>query len=186
MCGACGGGRSVPRWEDVLAPPTRGVLAARASAAGRLLDSGSGLRVRAWLSAGYLVADRVGRTVHAADLDSLWRAVAERGARPAGWRPLGGARTTEFVEPYGDRDLTAAAVWCAAVARTEPAAELELTLPDPARSRVVRVTIESGTVRATALDTPEPVTRVRIDGAGAAEAAHHLRARIPHTPGTRP
>ncbi|MFJ3146190.1 hypothetical protein ACIPJM_27565 [Streptomyces halstedii] len=177
----------MPRWEDVLAPPTRAVLAARAAAAGRLLEPASGLRVRAWLSAGYLVADRVGRTVHAADLDTLWRAVAERGARPAGWRPLGGVQTTEFVEPYDDdRDLTAAAVWCAAVARTEPDAHLELTLPDPARSRVVRVTIASGTVRATVLDAPEPVTRVRIDGAGAAEAAHHLSARTPDTPGTRP
>lgn len=187
MCGACGGGRSVPRWEDVLAPPTRSVLADRAARTGQLLDPGTGLRVRSWLSAGYLLSDRVGRTVHAADLDALWRAAAERGARPKGWRPLNGADTTVSVELPGGWDLAMAAVWCAAAARAAPAASLRLTLPDRAGDRVLGITIASGAVRATVLhgsgsspddsgpDGRAPVSVVLISGTGAADAARHLR-----------
>ncbi|MBQ0825242.1 hypothetical protein [Streptomyces tagetis] len=160
----------------MLAPPTRAVLAARAAAAGRLLEPASGLRVRAWLSAGYLLADRVGRTVHAADLDTLWRAAAERGARPAGWRPLGATPAADSVDLSGDWDLAAAGVWCAAVARAEPDAELEVTLPDPAGDRALRVTIAAGTVRAAPLDTADPPAYARIAGPGAGEAARHARA----------
>ncbi|MFE9173160.1 hypothetical protein ACFYNZ_27470 [Streptomyces kebangsaanensis] len=178
MCGACGAGRSVPRWEDVLARPSRPVLAARAARADRLLDGGAGLRVRPWLSAGYLLSDRVGRTVHAADLDTLWRAAGERGARPAGWRPLRGADATVPVEVPGGWDLAAAAVWCAAVARAEPDASLEVTLPDPGGARTLLVNIEYGAVRATALDGapdgPAPGAAILVRGAGAADAARHL------------
>ncbi|MEZ7002131.1 hypothetical protein [Streptomyces sp. AD55] len=166
----------MPRWEDVLAPPTRPVLAARAAAAGRLLEPASGLRVRAWLSAGYLLDDRVGRTVHAADLDTLWRAAADRGARPAGWRPLRATPAAERAGLPGTWDLAAAAVWCAAVARAEPDAELEITLPDPAAHRAVRVTIAAGTVRAAPLDPADPVPYARITGPGASEAARHVTA----------
>ncbi|MFE9309206.1 hypothetical protein ACFYM5_16125 [Streptomyces sp. NPDC006706] len=178
MCGACGAGRSVPRWEDVLAPPGRAVLAARAARAERLLGPGSGLRVRAWLSAGYLLGDRVGRTVHAADLDTLWRAAAERGARPAGRLSLRGPAATVPVEVPGGWDPATVAVWCAAVARTEPDASLEITLPDPAGARTVLVEIGSGAVRArvleTASDGPERGGAILFRGVGAAGAAHHL------------
>ncbi|GAB2781470.1 hypothetical protein GCM10027073_12580 [Streptomyces chlorus] len=178
MCGACGTGRSVPRWEDILAPPTRSVLAARAASTDRLLDGGSGLRVRSWLSAGYLLSDRVGRTAHAADLDALWRAAGERGARPKGWRPLRGADTTVSVEAPGGWDLAAAAVWFAAVARAEPDASLEVTLPDPGGARTLLVTIDSGVVGATAVadspDGPPPGATALVSGAGAVEAARHL------------
>ncbi|MEV0690814.1 hypothetical protein [Streptomyces sp. NPDC050388] len=177
----------MPRWEDVLAPPARSVLADRAARTGQLLDPGSGLRVRSWLSAGYLLSDRVGRTVHAADLDTLWRAAAERGARPRGWRPLGGADTTVSVELTGGWDLAAAAVWCAAAARSAPDASLRITLPDRAGDRVLGITLASGAVRATVLHGPgspagdsAPDGRVfgaavLISGTGAADAARHLR-----------
>ncbi|GED84212.1 hypothetical protein [Streptomyces sp. 6-11-2] len=180
MCGACGAGRSVPRWEDVLAPPGRAVLAARAARTERLLGPGSGLRVRAWLSAGYLLGDRVGRTVHAADLDTLWRAAAERGARPAGRLSLRGPAATVPVEVPGGWDPATVAVWCAAVARTEPDASLEVTLPDPAGARTVLVEIGSGAVRARVLeatsDGPERGGAILVRGVGAAGAARHLTA----------
>ncbi|MFB7569577.1 hypothetical protein [Streptomyces sp. NPDC056165] len=180
MCGACGAGRSVPRWEDVLAPPGRSVLAARAARTERLLGPGSGLRVRAWLSAGYLLGDRVGRTVHAADLDTLWRAAAERGARPAGRLSLRGPAATVPVEVPGGWDPATVAVWCAAVARTEPDASLEITLPDPGGTRTVLVEIGSGAVRARVLeatpDGPERGGAILVRGVGAAGAARHLTA----------
>ncbi|MFC5959164.1 hypothetical protein ACFP51_33460 [Streptomyces pratens] len=167
----------MPRWEDILAPPTRSVLAARAASTDRLLDGGSGRRVRSWLSAGYLLSDRVGRTAHAADLDALWRAAGERGARPKGWRPLRGADTTMSVEAPGGWDLAAAAVWFAAVARAEPDTSLEITLPDPAGARTLLVTIDSGAVRAVVVTDPPdgpPEATALVSGAGAAEAARHL------------
>ncbi|GAB3169497.1 hypothetical protein [Streptomyces incanus] len=179
MCGACGTGRSVPRWEDLLAPPTRPVLAARAASTGRLLDGGSGLRVRSWLSSGYLLSDRVGRTAHAADLDALWRAAQERGARPRNWRPLRGADTTVSVEAPGGWDLAAAAAWFAAAARAEPDTSLEITLPDPGGARTLLVTLASGAVRATAVtdlpNGPPPDATALVSGAGAAQAARHLK-----------
>lgn len=179
MCGACGTGRSAPRWEDTLAPPTRSVLAARAASTDRLLDGGSGLRVRSWLSAGYLLSDRVGRTTHAADLDTLWRTAWQRGARPKDWQPLEGADTTESVEAPGGWDLATTAVWFAAVARSQPDTSLEITLPDPDRARTLLVTIDSGTVRATVVtdsgDGPPPEAPAVVSGAGASIAARHLQ-----------
>ncbi|WP_406351026.1 hypothetical protein OHB56_40240 [Streptomyces sp. NBC_01635] len=178
MCGACGAGRSVPRWEDILAPPTRSVLAARAASTDRLLDGGCGLRVRSWLSAGYLLSDRVGRTTHAADLDTLWRAAGERGARPKDWRPLRGAETTVSVEAPGGWDLATAAVWFAAVARSQPDTSLEITLPDPGGARTLLVTIDSGAVGAVVVtdfgDGPPPEATAVVSGAGAVVAARHL------------
>ncbi|WP_445529267.1 hypothetical protein [Streptomyces cyslabdanicus] len=90
--------------------------------------------------------------MHAADLDTLWRAAVERGARPAGRRPLGGDSATVPVEAPGGRDPATVALWCAAVARTEPDASLELALPDPGGARTVLVEIGSSTVRARVLE----------------------------------
>jgi hypothetical protein len=82
------------------------------------------------------------------------------------------------VEVPGGWDLAAAAVWCAAVARAEPDASLEVTLPDPGGARTLRVNIEYGAVRPAALDGtpdgPAPGTAVLLSGAGAADAARHL------------
>ncbi|MFD0210631.1 hypothetical protein ACFVH9_16210 [Streptomyces hirsutus] len=144
----------------------------------RLLDGGFGLQVRSWLSAGYLLSDRVGRTTHAADLDTLWRAAGQRGARPKDWRPLRGADTTVSVEAPGGWDLATAAVWFAAVARSQPDTSLEITLPDPGGARTLLVTIDSGAVRATAVtdsgDGPPPEATAVVSGAGASMAARHL------------
>ncbi|MFB7113709.1 hypothetical protein [Streptomyces sp. NPDC056291] len=64
------------------------------------------------------------------------------------------------------------------MARTEPDASLEITLPDPGGTRTVLVEIGSGAVRARVLeatpDGPERGGAMLVGGVGAAGAARHL------------
>ncbi|MGW3512987.1 hypothetical protein [Streptomyces sp. NPDC000994] len=126
--------------------------------------------------------------MHAADLDTLWRAAAERGARPAGGLSLRGPAGTVPVEVPGGWDPATVAVWCAAVARTEPDTSLEITLPDPGRTRTVLVEIGSGAVRARVLEAapggPERGGAILVGGVGATGAARHLTAC--HLPASAP
>ncbi|MER6153464.1 hypothetical protein ACWCQB_35995 [Streptomyces hirsutus] len=82
------------------------------------------------------------------------------------------------VEAPGGWDLATAAVWFAAVARSQPDTSLEITLPDPGGARTLLVTIDSGAVRATAVtdsgDGPPPEATAVVSGAGASMAARHL------------
>jgi hypothetical protein len=124
--------------------PTRAALQARAAAAGRLLGAGARLRVRPWFAAGYLLADRVGRSTHVTELDSLWHTAGEWGAALPGWEPGSGDPVTVQVDLIPDPD--ALAVWLAAVAHLGRPDGLELRLSDPARDRTVVARLAPGTV----------------------------------------
>lgn len=196
MCGGCGTGRGLPRWEDRLEPATRRVLAARASVANRLLGP-TRLRVTAWGS-GYQVADGRGRSTLAADLDELWRTCAVRGTRLSGWAgpstpgdleeelgsPASDAleldtlerdtleRDTVVLDPRSSADRPLLGVWAAYVARLTP-------LPGPLRLVVpgsdggaLSLTIRRSGVEATPLPTGSAAAVV--SGAGAQAAAEHL------------
>jgi hypothetical protein len=176
MCGACGAGRSGPRWEDTLGGPTRAALQARAAAANRLLGADARLRVRAWFAVGYLVADRVGRSTHVTELDSLWQTARGWGATLPGWESGGGDPVTVHLDLPARSDPADVAVWLAAVAHLARPDALEVRLPDPDRDRTVVARVAPGAVdltvvpgAATGRMTPGSVT-----GAGAAEAARHL------------
>ncbi|MFE4423222.1 hypothetical protein [Streptomyces sp. NPDC056817] len=92
----------------------------------------------------------------------------------------GGPTATVPVEAPGGWDPATVAVWCAAVARTEPDGSLEITLPGPGGTRIVLVEIGSGAVRARVLeaapDGPERGGAIVVGGVGAAGAARHLTA----------
>jgi hypothetical protein len=166
MCGACGAGRSGPRWEDTLGRPTRLVLRARAAAADRLL--GARLRVTPWFATGYLLADRVGRSTHLTGLDSLWSTARGWGATLPGWDPGTDAATVRFDAPA---ETDAVAVWLAAVAHVVRPDALEVRIPDHAGDRTVVAHLAPGAVTVSVAHA-EPAGSVR--GAGAAEAARHL------------
>lgn len=175
MCGACGAGRSGPRWEDTLGGPTRTALQARAAAANRLLGAGSRLRVRAWFSVGYLIADRVGKSTHVTELDSLWDTARGWGATLPGWEPGGGDAVTVHLDIPAVSEVDAVAVWLAAVAHVARPDALEVRLPDPDRDRTVLARLTPGVVTVTVVpgDGAEAVAG-SMTGAGAAEAARHL------------
>ena len=176
MCGACGAGRSGPRWEDDLAMPTRTALQARAAAANRLLGAGSRLRVRPWFSVGYLLADRVGKSTHVTELDSLWHTARTWGATLPGWEHGSGGAVTTSLDVPAQCDLDAVAVWFAAVAHLVRPDELEVRLPDPGGDRtiVARVTPGAVAVSVAAADS----TAASMRGVGAMQAARHLRQHL--------
>ena len=173
MCGACGSGRGLPRWEDRLEPATRRVLAARAAVADRLLGHGR-LRVTAWGS-GYQVGDGRGRTLLAADLDELWRACGS-GAGPIRWPvPASDDETGIAVEldPEVTADRALVAVWSAYVARLAPLpGPLQLLLPDPDRGRTLDLSLRSSGVAVIILPTVR--TAAVLSGTAARAAAVHL------------
>jgi hypothetical protein len=149
MCGACGAGRSGPRWEDTLGRPTRVALNARAAAANRLLGAGARLRVRPWFSVGYLLADRVGRSTHVTELDSLWDTARGWGATLPGWTAGTGDAVTAGLDLPVPPDLDAVAVWLAAVAHLTRPDSLEVTVPDAAGDRAVVAQVGPGAVTVT-------------------------------------
>jgi hypothetical protein len=177
MCGGCGAGRSGPRWEDSLGGPTRTALQARAAAANRLLGAGARLRVRAWFSVGYLVGDRVGRSTHVTELDSLWQTARGWGATLPGWETGAGEPVT--VRPDVAFDPDAVAVWLAAVAHVARPESLELRLPDPVRDRTVLARVTPGLV---AVQITPGTVAGGMTGVGAAEAARHLHQHLAGAP----
>jgi hypothetical protein len=112
--------------------PTRPVLRARAAAAGRLLGAGSPLSVRPWFSAGYVLANRTGKSTHVSELDSLWSTARAWGAALPAFPDL--RETVSFALPA---HLDAVTVWLGAVAHLVRPSDLELRVPDPARDRTV-------------------------------------------------
>jgi hypothetical protein len=182
MCGACGAGRSGPRWEDTLGRPTRIALQARAAAANRLLGAGARLRVRPWFSVGYLLADRVGRSTHLTELDSLWDTARGWGATLPGWASGTGDAVTVDLDLPAPSDLDAVAVWLAAVAHLARPGFLEVRVPDPVGDRTVVAEVVAGAVTVTVapagVDTEPAGTAASVRGVGAAEAARHLREHL--------
>ncbi|MDQ1676705.1 MAG: hypothetical protein QOC93_1849 [Actinomycetota bacterium] len=175
MCGACGAGRSGPRWEDTLGMPTRAVLRARATEANRVLGVGARLRVRPWFSTGYLLADRVGRSTHVTELDSLWTTARGWGATLPGWE-AGSGDAVVYPDLPVRGALDAVAVWLAAVAHLARPDRLEVTLPDPTGERTVVARVAPGAVTLTAVPGRPAAATVR--GVGATEAARHLRRHL--------
>jgi hypothetical protein len=150
VCGACGSGRAVAPWEDVLAGAGPAERAARAGAAGRLL-TGRRLRVTPWRG-GYLLATATGATRPVVSLDELWAAVGRDGA------PHGEQRWARAPVPAG-WDLQAAAVWVAAAARagTITAAALPGGVVEFRDGGAAHVVPSSGTAEVGVLG-PEPET----------------------------
>ena len=176
MCGACGSGNGLPRWEDRLEPSNRRVLTARAALATRLLD-GNRLRVTAW-GTGYVLADGRGGSTVAPDLDALWRACARAGARMPGWS-TGTAEDVVELDPRLVAVPGLLTAWSAAVAHLAPSpGPLRLLLPDPRRDGWLRVEIGASTVR---VEVRHGAARIpALSGPGAASAAVHLaRAALP-------
>jgi hypothetical protein len=176
MCGACGAGRSGPRWEDTLGRPTRTALQVRAAAANRLLGAGSRLRVRPWFAVGYLLGDPVGRSTHVTELDSLWQTARGWGATLPGWEVGSGDAVTTYLDVPAWCDLDSVAVWLAAVAHLVRPDALEVRLPDPAGDRTIVARVAPGAVALTvaAMDS----AAASMGGVGATQAARHLRRHL--------
>jgi hypothetical protein len=183
MCGACGAGRSGPRWEDTLGRPTRVALHARAVAANRLLGAGSRLRVRPWFSVGYLLGDRVGRSTHVTELDSLWDTARGWGATLPGWTSGTGDSVAVDLDTPPLPDLDAVAVWLAAVAHLARPESLEVRIPDRAGDRTVEARVVPGAVTVTVARAGAAAS---MTGAGAAEAARHLHEHLAVAPSHLP
>lgn len=174
MCGACGTGRGLPRWEDRVEPATRRVLAARAAAANRLLDGGR-IRVTAW-GQGYQVSDGRGRTTLAADLDELGRTCGRGGARPARWEEPSAVEEAA-VDPRVAADLSLISVWAAWLAHlAPPPAPVRLLLPHGADG-ALQVDVRPGAVEVSVRHRHSAVAV--LTGPGARSAAEHL-ARHAH------
>jgi hypothetical protein len=179
VCGACGSGSGLPRWEDRLEPATRRALAARASWANRLLGQ-SRLRVKVWGN-GYLLADGRGRSTPAGDLDELWRACGRSGfallPEPCGRGPLGEADEEVVLDPSPVADLALLATWAGATAHTFPlAGSLRLRLSDPPNRRLMELELRRSVVHVEVL----PVASVppSMSGPDARAAAAFLSAAL--------
>jgi hypothetical protein len=152
---------------------------ARAAAANRLLGAGLRLSVRPWFSVGYLLADRVGKSTHVTELDSLWTTARGWGATLPGW-VVGSGDAVVYPDLPVRCDLDAVAVWLPAVAHLARPDTLEMTLPDPAGDRTVVAQVVPGAVTVT-VAPPGPVAMI-LSGVGAAEAARHLRQHLGEMP----
>jgi hypothetical protein len=150
--------------------PTRPVLRARAAAAGRLLGAGSPLSVRPWFSAGYVLANRTGKSTHVSELDSLWSTARAWGAALPAFPDL--RETVSFALPA---HLDAVTVWLGAVAHLVRPSDLELRVPDPARDRTVVAQVGPGSV---GVSTAALEHSAVLRGPGAAGAACHLRELV--------
>jgi hypothetical protein len=172
VCGACGSGGGLPRWEDRIEPATRRVLAARARLASRLLE-GDRLRVTAW-GTGYVLNDGRGASTVAADLDTLWRACARSRGQLVGW-PGGTAEAEVELDPRLTAVPGLLAVWSAAVAHLAGLpGPLHLSLPDPERDGSLLLGIGSSAVHVEV--TPGRTAVPVLAGPGATSAAAHLLA----------
>jgi hypothetical protein len=142
---------------------------ARAAAANRLLGAGLRLSVRPWFSVGYLLADRVGKSTHVTELDSLWTTARGWGATLPGW-VVGSGDAVVYPDLPVRCDLDAVAVWLPAVAHLARPDTLEMTLPDPAGDRTVVAQVVPGAVTVT-VAPPGPVAMILSGGRAAPAAA---------------